>query len=360
MVQSGAKGEQIRNGRKGAGRRFGRLALLLTALTLLIPCGAQARKFFHKDAPNHWVVVDEAAAKPRRATLSETLTINEITINVEYMDPEGTGFMDADFGLSRRECVTAALTAIATTLSYPGGTLDVTMKESVNDSEANYIAYGWTSFPAGLNGYFNGAAYEHLTNGTDIDPTVGDLVCEVNFFPPLYSGAGTPPSDQYDMTSILLHEFTHGLGFLSLAYIDYTEQVKSSASSSNPGVFSRWDSMLVTGTGTALFASGGRFAGSAATLEGSSPGVFFNGLESKTVNGGNRPQVFTPSLFDPDSSLSHWKLGMAKTIMAPYATKGAVKREYGELDEAALKDLGWKLHAVPVRAAVGPNWTFYE
>lgn len=359
MEQPGVTGEQIRDCGFAAGRRFGRLALLLAALTLLLPGAAQARKWYHMDGPGHWVVVDEAQAKPRRSTLSLSITANDITMNVDFMDPDGAGFLDPDQGQNRRDALVAALNTIAGELKYPGATLDVTVQESENKPDADYIAYGWTSFPAGLYGFSNGAAFERLTNGGDIDPTIGDLVCQVNFGQPLYSGVEPPPSDQYDLTSVLLHEFTHAMGYLSLAYLDVYGQVKSAQNDGNPGTFSRWDNMLVTASGAKLFTAGGRFVGDPAILEGSSPGVYFDGAAAKTFMGGGRPQVFTPSVFNPDSSLSHWKLTMANTIMTPFAVKGRACRVFGPLDLAVLKDLGWKQNIAVVNA-VGQGWTRYE
>ena len=229
---------------------------------MLAPPPAAARLWVRLAAPGRWEVIDASQLKANAkaltdaASVKETILINRITWNITYLDPSGSGFNDAVFGGERKDAVHSALDTISHVLTYTTGTLDIVFQPSIFDS-ASYLSLTGTNFPADGVGFFNGMAFDHMKTGRDPDPALEDIDCTVNFGFNLYAGSGTPAGDQYDLQSLLLHELTHGLGLISLA--DYNGT--SSINHKNPGIYSVWDSRLISGSGWDLWNLAGKFIG---------------------------------------------------------------------------------------------------
>ena len=88
------------------------------------------------------------------------------------------------------------------------------------------------------------------------------------------SDLGTPTGGEYDLFTVVLHEMTHTLGYLTA--LDSTGN--SELSGGNPRVYKVFDSLLARGDGTSLFGAGGTFTGTAADF--GSEDVFFTGTNA--------------------------------------------------------------------------------
>lgn len=214
--------------RSAAGIWIRVLTLALLAAVLLVPRPAQARKWSFLNPRGQWRVIDDAKPRTKPAfTTTATFNMGDIIWNVTYLDPDGVGFNDPDLGGARRGCVTRALNAISSWLNRgQAGTVDVVFTESVLDG-SSFLALGGTYFPDPSSEpcFYSGFAYEHLRKGVDPSPELEDIYCTVDFGYDWYTGTGFPASDEYDLTSVILHELTHGLGFISLLGADGTSVI---------------------------------------------------------------------------------------------------------------------------------------
>lgn len=334
--------------------------LVLLLLLILAPPSSWARHWARPDGNGGWRIADDTRPKAKltlnsltSATAIITYTANKINWVLSYDDPSGVGFNDATLGAERRATVLRVLRTISSHLNYTTGTINIEFEPSRQDGVGPLSDSG--PIFSDLNpGYYNGAAYDHITNGEPpISPTEPDITLLLNFGYAFYSGTGTPANTEYDLETVLLHEITHGMGIISLVDIDGT----SVFNHNRHGVFTVWDSLLKTTTNTPLFGSDGLFIGSPSNLAGSSPGIAFNGFYATHFNAGTSPIIYTPRPFQYGSSLTHWNPSMGSgSVMEPDVSAGVVKRDYTALDRAALLDLGWRVMGVNRVAA----WTSYR
>lgn len=351
------RSKSCRRSAAGCWSRVVTLALLAAAL-MLAPRLAQARKWSYLTPAGQWAVIDDAVprTKPAFSPTTSTLTTGGITWNVTFLDPDGVGFNDPDYGGARRGCATRALNAIGAALgNSQQGTLNVVFTESFLDG-SSYLAVGGTYFPDPSSEpcFYSGFAYEHLKSGIDPSPDLEDIYCTVDFGYNWYTGSGTPPADAYDLTSVLLHELTHGMGFMSLLASDGTSVITHT----NPGIYSGFDSKLVNGSLTLQFDYKARFTGIVADLIGNAPGIFFGGYNAFKANK-TWPRIYTPARFEDYSSLSHWDASLTGSVMVPQMMPGTVRRTYSTVDRAALADTGWVVKGIQA-TAVKHDWTLYQ
>ena len=274
----------------------------------------------------------------------DVIKAGNITWNVTYqdvIDNTNFGFDDPTEGAARQAVVNAVVTYVNNVLNTTPGappTIDVHWNTSTNLPAGSTLASMGTLFFTGPNGFGNGFAFDHITTG--VDPSGGniDISGNVNFGRTWNSGPGASAGGEFDLATVILHEITHGLGFLSL-----TDSAGDSAiSGGNPGVFSVLNDGMNLGTpaGTDLFTAGGVFAGAAANLI--SDNVFFTGAMAATANGGGEVQLNAPGTFSSGSSLSHLDPSfLATEVMVPAISAGVDKRAYGVIDIGVLQDIGY-------------------
>lgn len=315
---------------------------------LAVSGSALAGDIIFKVYSDGWSVpVDrEAAAKAPKAPVSKSLTVNGLTFNITYEDDgTGIGFDDPVEGSARKARAEAALATVAQTLNQPG-TLDVELNGTVS-IPGQTLATGGTFFSS-TAGFSNGSAFQRLQTGSKPFAGVPEVFVEVdlegkNFYTGQFpSGIG---GGEVDLETVMLHEYTHALGFLSLsdANGENAFQVPS------PGVYTVFDSLMRRGTGSGalvLFENpqpvfGATFQGTPADLV--SEDLFFDGPESTSAYGSN-PPLHAPPVFAPGSSLSHWDADEVPftAVMTPAIFAGTVNREYPAFELAALADLGWE------------------
>jgi len=266
----------------------------------------------------------------------------DISWNVVYDDGAsaiGFGTANAE-GATRRATFEAALGYISSVLDTPN---DVTLDYTVNASQTDgtgFLAQAGTSFFLN-NGFTNGVLFEHAQTG--IDPSGGvDGSARFDFGYNWNSEVDTPTGGEYDLFTVALHEVTHSLGFLSLM-----QSNGDSSFGGNPGTYSVLNSFLELGDGTALFAAGGNFIGTAADLI--SDDLFFNGANATAANGGNRVKTYAPVMFASGSSLSHVDTDTYPlAVMTAAVASGIEKKTYSAIDLGILQDIGWNINAFAV------------
>lgn len=270
---------------------------------------------------------------------NDTLTRNGLTFNLFYMDVQNnthTGFAnDAATGPNAQSRLKEVLQYIADTLNAPG-TLDLVVLESETDG-IGYLAYAGTYF-SGAPGWQPGASLYRLTNGSKpFGDTYEEMYMAVDFGRPWNLSTDPPGGGQVDFMSVVLHELTHGLGFVSLS--DNT-----GVSLIAPNVFSFFDQKIVRRSDTAPLFSGSPpgFTANPADLTGGN--LAWSGAAAYARYAqGVAPGIYAPATWAQGSSLSHWNTGniVGGAVMEHAIVVGAMRRQWAPVDIGALIDIGY-------------------
>ena len=212
-----------------------------------------------------------------------------------------------------------------------------------------------------LTHFDNGLAFHHITSGEDPEPPsssvlaflpgcseaayledgrfhLADMLCVVHFYYQFSTSPYLPSARQLDLRTVLLHEFTHGLGFSAGATVLGGVEIG--------GETTKFSDFLYTGNGKKLWNSEtGWLEGTEDELTGSDGGVVFDGPRVRELQGEAEP-VYAPDSYNPKSSLSHWAVsgeGAWRSVMEPGIAAGEVCREYTAKELAALADLGYRV-----------------
>lgn len=319
---------------------FAFLCCAFVACALALSPVASAQIFY---ADGHGVVVPVDPKNPeKRFRISEgpptkIVAKGGLTFSITFEDvvqATGTGFDDPAEGAARQAVVQWVAEYLVAVLPATA-TVDIKFEISLDDLATATLASAGTFF-FNTPGFTNGFAFEKITTGLDPAPLVPDIFATVNFANTWHTGTGPAPGGTFDLFSVLLHEFTHGLGLLSLTNA-------SGASSIGANVYTVWDSFLERGDGTQLFDLSANFVGSAADLI--SDDLFFNG-PSAAAAFGSAIAVFAPNPFDSGSSTSHFEQSIAgPVVMKPTIATATNNRQYVDFEFATLEDLGYTVDA---------------
>lgn len=275
-----------------------------------------------------------------------------VTFNITYQDVN-TGFNDPTLGSQRKSVLQSALAYVASVLNTPGGKVDINVSSVYLAGQylanAGPIVVWSLPLTPGIN---NGSVFQHLSNGS-IDPNgpgYPDMQLTVNWNYNYYLGTGDPGPTQFDLLTVLIHEITHGIGFLSS--IAYNDSVCGGGSRPNgtgwtgsqPDIYSAMDTFLVTGNGNYFINSSFYYTGQNNYFLGNDNGVYCAGPEATSL-WGTRPRIYAPSTFQCGSSISHWNsLG---GVMDPSIPPGIKKRAYLPFEIAFLRDIGYINASMP-------------
>ena len=161
-----------------------------------------------------------------------------------------------------------------------------------------------------------------------------------------YGLDGKCPSNKYDLVSVILHEMAHGLGFMSGTYYDPATKVGRFI---QPTAFDAYVQLL-DGRRLVDLPSPSLEIGSALTST-----LFWSGANAVKVNNSVKPLLFTPTIYEEGSSVSHLDEKTFSNIaeyavMTPNLSAGEVFHLPGALLLAIFEDLRMK---PPVGKATG-------
>lgn len=181
--------------------------------------------------------------------------------------------------------------------------------------------------------------------GRDLNDTDNaDIVVNANSTANWYFGTdGNTPRQQIDLVTVMLHELGHGLGFLSS--VDTINENQLAIGFGDRFII--YDIFLETPDGVPLtdpsmFASPSEELLLAATANN----LRFAGLRASEENNGQRPQLFSPSVFDNGSSVSHlnegsFPAGTEHALMTPFLSAGEATHDPGGITLGIFTDMGW-------------------
>ncbi|GIW85533.1 MAG: hypothetical protein KatS3mg107_1193 [Gemmataceae bacterium] len=272
----------------------------------------------------------------------------QITWNITYSDPAGTGFNDPVEGQLRRDSILAATQYLNTVLDGRG-TVNIEFRSA--PSGATYLAsFGPSQIVIHSNGSFqNGGVYQAARTNTR--PFSGvDGSGDFNFSYGWNYVGQSPASNKYDMVSVAIHELLHGVGFLSLT--DAQGRGLAGRTPPTPDIYAGYDRYLYRGSGsnaTALFntdinsSNYASFVGNPSVFTaGNDPnnGLFFIGPYSKEVYGGAVP-LYAPNPYREGSSVSHVNINNAVMY---YSTPPNTVKRLLNFEIAMLLDIGWNVY----------------
>ncbi len=198
--------------------------------------------------------------------------------------------------------------------------------------------------------------------GRDQDPANPDITASFNSdFPNWYFGLdANPPSGDFDLVTVVLHELGHGLGFIgSMQRDDGVNPPQGSTECRGTSGEFCWG--IVAGSGSRYPLVYDRFAErgdgtplldlanfSTPLADALTTGrAFFDGPTAQ-AQGGGLPELFTPASWQPGSSYSHldeqaYPAGTLDALMTPNFARGEALHDPGPVLCGALRDMGWAL-----------------
>lgn len=191
--------------------------------------------------------------------------------------------------------------------------------------------------------WYPAALADHLA-GRDLGDGAADIEAFFNSdFGSWHTGSGPPPQGQYDLTTVVLHELGHGLGFIgSLTVDDGVGRVGPETD----GPFS-YDLYTQSENGTPLL-DPTIYPDKSVPLKNALEGqVTFQGRATEQAVGSPLP-LFSPASFVPGGSYSHldeesYPANTDDGLMTPFIARNEQVVEPGTAVCAVLADVGWTL-----------------
>lgn len=199
----------------------------------------------------------------------------------------------------------------------------------------------------------------------DDDPNADISAVFNSGFDRFYFGTGATPANEYDFTTIVLHELGHGLGFVGSGEVDdgvsdgegNADECGGAEGTGCWGYFGGvatgfpliFDAFIEAGDGTE-FLNTEVYPNNSVPLGDllQSEDLFVDAATVVTVNGGERPPVWAPAPFEGGSSFSHWDeiiftRGTSAALMTPQLSPGEQYLDPGTITCAFFYDMGWPL-----------------
>ena len=171
-----------------------------------------------------------------------------------------------------------------------------------------------------------------------------DITADFNSTAPWYLGVAAPPANQFDFTTIVLHELCHGLGFTS----SFRKSGNNGAWGFGTGSNFAFDTFVENGSlqqliNTTNFKNPSTALGDQLT----SDNIFFNSPTGIATNKGEKIKLYAPNTYEAQSSIAHvndatYPSGDANSLMTAGATLREVIRDPGPIVKGMFADMGWK------------------
>ena len=315
------------------------LGVSLLACLVCVAAPAWAGKVAYMDIKRQWHIIDSSQWSQAKTEFLRYSKAEGMAVRVFHNDTgTGIGFDDPAHGADRLATVESVLGYLNAVILNTGS-VDIEFAPSIVEGQGGYLAAATTFFEVDLPGYTSGVAFDHITTGIDVDSRIPDIVVFMDFGYNWNSEIDIPSNTEYDLYSVLLHEFTHGLGLLSLVDANGLSELTGT----NPGPFAVYETFLQTGNGKMLFGPGGNFLGAPTDLVGGDNGIFYIGANAVAAFG-SPPPIYTPDPYQSGSSISHFDLGIpGGAVMEPAIAAGVMKRFYKNFEVGVLADIGYQV-----------------
>jgi hypothetical protein len=171
-----------------------------------------------------------------------------------------------------------------------------------------------------------------------------DITAEFNSSAPWYLGVAAPGTNQFDFTSVVLHELCHGLGFTSSLRVSGN----NGSWGFGTGAPFAYDHFVENGS-TQQLISTANFANPSVPLKDQmvSDNLFFNSPTATAANKNEKAKIYAPNTYQGGSSISHvndatYPSGNENSLMTSSASLREVIRDPGPIVKGIFADMGWK------------------
>ncbi len=324
-------------------RLFYLLACGLLIVSLVRPAAAQGGTVFG------WAPADTLRADFEAPPVRSVRTVREprrsaasATFEVQYVEPFPAEARAA-FQLAVdiwSERIESAVPIVIRAEWEPAAEADI-----LGTASPRVIA-NFAGVPPDLRDTWFASALADARAGQDVDPGNPDISASFNStFPSWYFGLdANPPSGEFDLVTVILHELGHGLGFIGSMTVEGEVGSWGIGSQGYPVIYDRF---AERGDGTPLLDLNNFSVPLADALVSGS--IFFNGSTAQ-AQGGGRPEIYAPAAWQPGSSFSHldeqaYAAGTLNGLMTPRFSRGEAIHDPGPIMCGALRDMGWNLSA---------------
>jgi hypothetical protein len=211
----------------------------------------------------------------------------------------------------------------------------------LGNSSITGFATGWSIDALDPIAYYPVTLAEKIAGKSLNEDYEADVELVLNSSAKWYLGTdGNTPVSKYDLVTVVIHELCHGLGFFDS--MDVENSLGSYGLGTIPIVYDKFVENLIEKklTDTTLFKQNS----TSLYLELIGGQLYFDGPLTRRYLSGNRARLYSPSSWDPGSSVSH--LDETRTfapdaLMTPFIDLGEAIHNPGKLTMSVLGDLGW-------------------
>ena len=211
----------------------------------------------------------------------------------------------------------------------------------LGNSSITGFATGWGIDALDPIAYYPVTVAEKIAGKSLNEDYEADVELVLNSSAKWYLGTdGNTPVSKYDLVTVVIHELCHGLGFFDS--MDAENSLGTYGIGTIPIVYDKFVENL-TGkklTDTTLFKQNS----TSLYLELIGGQLYFNGPLTRRYLSGNRARLYSPSEWDPGSSVSHLdetRTSEPDELMTPFIDFGEAIHDPGKLTMSILGDLGW-------------------
>jgi hypothetical protein len=275
---------------------------------------------------------------------------NSVSVQATPRLPSANIEKKSNFLVSFNTVPSVARPAIQAAIDIWSENFASTVPVNVNVKWGSSSSYGVLASASAKNNFsnFNGApdrtlyyasALANALAGRDLDPSSPEVEISITSNAPWYYGIdGRCPPRSFDLVSVILHELGHGLGFVSGNYYD---SFSGFGRVDQPTPFDAY-AQLPDGRRLADLPSPSLEAGRAMTSS-----LFWSGENAIKANNGIKPKLYTPSVYEPGSSISHldeatFSQSADNAVMTPNLDAGEVFHLPGPLLLAMFEDMRQK------------------
>jgi Ca2+-binding RTX toxin-like protein len=292
----------------------------------------------------------------RRRSAAEQLETRELltvsfTFNYAGAIGSGIGFEDSAQGAARR----AALESVAATFgSFFTDTASIEVDVTSTDAPASgtLASAGSYYYPGGSPGFTHLVTGTKVLTGVDLTGPDSDATVSVNWGKSWELG-NSFQAGEYDFTSVIMHELSHAFGFASLIDQNGTSGLNG-APLGSAGRWAPFDRFISSASGSSLINPLTNVLSSTWTTHsvgGTSPGsgLFFNGYNARTANGGSLVGLYSPTTWRNGSSGSHLDTdnpSYSSLMMIHAVNTGERARTLSAVESGIFRDLGFRMVGV--------------
>ncbi len=211
----------------------------------------------------------------------------------------------------------------------------------LGNSSITGFATGWSIDALEPMAYYPITVAEKIAGEGLNEENEADVELVLNSTAKWYLGTdGNTPVSKYDLVTVVIHELCHGLGFFDS--MDVENSSGSYGLGSVPIIYDK----MVENISEKKLTDTTYFKQNSASLyqEMVSGQLYFAGPVTRRYLSGSRARLFSPSVWDPGSSVSHLdetRTAKADALMTPFIDLGEAIHNPGNLTKSILGDLGW-------------------